>query len=232
VKHRHTLPTLLALTLVFAAGSVRASVTIKHEPPVVERKTFDPAHPPKEMPHLSGDEAAVTEAIFNCALSTSYRVVDQVGGDGGCRSTVRISAIQVDLQLKITIWLPRGANAKLKAHEEGHREIAERIYSERADNAARAAAARSDGKQFTARGNTCDEAANAAIGQADTLLCQTYLKGTGGIAGRIGDLYDDLTRHGTNKLPEDQAIRQSFERYEKEGTAEKTSPPPRESDQK
>ncbi len=228
---RRIFPFLLALTLLSATSSLRGSVTIKREPPVVEHKIFDPSHPPKAMPHLSGDEAAVTEAVFNCSLNTTYHVDEQIGGDGGCRSTIRIKAIQIDLQVHITIWLPIDAKEKLKAHEEGHRRITERIYKERAENAARAAATRADGKQFTGKGKDCDQAVNAAMGQADTLLCQSYLKETGGVAGRIGDLYDDLTRHGTNKLPEDQAIRQAFERYEKE-TADKSPAPPRESDRK
>jgi hypothetical protein len=63
------------------------------------------------------------------------------------------------------------------------------------------------------------------MAQADSLLCQNYLKGSGGIAGRIGDIYDELTRHGTNRLPEAEAIRMAFEQYEREAAPQRSSAP-------
>src|SRR5690348_17458314 len=45
-----------------------------------------------EMPHLNAGEAAVTESLFNCSVHTSYHVFSQTGGDGGCRSSVKIDA--------------------------------------------------------------------------------------------------------------------------------------------
>jgi hypothetical protein len=218
------IPLLIGALLASMAGArtARASVTIKRQPAVIEHKTFDPAHPPREMPRLNPGEAAVTESLFNCAVSTSYHATEQKGGDDGCSTTVRVDAIQVDVQLKVTIWLPKQAPEKLKAHEEGHRRIAERIYKERAEKAARASASKTDGKRFSGKGKNCDEAVNAALGQADTQLCQSYLNQTGGAVGRLGDIYDQLTTHGTNlKLPEDEAIRQSFEQYDKETAAGK-----------
>jgi len=203
-----------------SAGQATASVTIKRQPPVIEHKSFDPAHPPTEMPHLNAGEAAVTESLFNCSVHTSYHVFSQTGGDGGCRSSVKIDAVQVDLQLKVTIWLPDNAPAKLIAHEEGHRRIAEKLYGQRALKAAQSSAAKSDGQHFTGTGKNCDEAVNAAVDQSDAGICQTYLNQTGSAAARVGDIYDDLTSHGTNmKLPEDEAIREAFEQFEQESHA-------------
>jgi hypothetical protein len=212
------------------AAHVHASVTVKRQPPLIEHKTFDPSDPPKAMPHLNPGEAAVTESVFNCAVNTSYHVFEQKDGSGECRTIVKVDAVQVDLQLHVTIWLPAHAPAKLTAHEEGHRRIAERLYKDRAEKAARAAAGKADGRRFEGAGKTCEEAADAALGKADTELCQNYLNQTGGAAARIGDIYDDLTSHGTNlKLPEDEAIRQAFEQYEKESApADRGTHPSRE----
>lgn len=201
----------------FAATIANASVTVKREPPVVEHKKFNPSQPPKELPHLNPGEAAVTESIFNCAVSTSYHVLHQQSKDSRCDASVKIDSIEVTLQLHVTIWLPDGAPKKLIAHEEGHRQIAESIYKDRADAAAKSAAARLDGRELSGSGRDCDEATRAALNDADTRLCQDYLDQTGGPAGRVGDLYDQITSHGTKYWPaEDEAIRQAFERYAKE----------------
>jgi hypothetical protein len=124
-------------------AAARAQVTIRHDPPIVEHKSFDPAHPPEKMPHLDPGEAAVTETIFNCAVKsftkdTAHRAMGQV-----CQSAAKVDALEITLTLHVIVWLPNDAPQKLIAHEEGHRRIAEQIYKERADDAARAAAATS-----------------------------------------------------------------------------------------
>jgi hypothetical protein len=169
------------------------------------------------MPHLNPGEAAVTESVFNCAVNTAYHSIEQHSQDARCAVVVKIDAVEVKLQLHITIWLPPGAPQKLRAHEEGHRQIAEQIYRQNAAQAAKLTAQKVDGRQLSGIGRDCDEATTAALNDADTRLCQEYLNQTGGPAGRVGDIYDDITAHGTKYWPaEDEAIRQAFERLAKD----------------
>jgi len=197
--------------------SRRDTVTIKRQPPTVEQKTFDPADPPKEMPHLNRGEAAVTESAFQCGVSTTYRVVERHPQDGKCESVLKIDGMELTLQLRITIWLPNNAPQKLADHEEGHRRMAEQIYRQSAEAAARAAAGKLDGRQIRGSGPDCDAAATAALNDASTWLCQEYLNQVGGMASRLGDIYDEITAHGTKISPaEDEAITESFDRYAKE----------------
>src|SRR4051812_41604692 len=79
--------------------SARGNITIKRDPPIVEHKTFDPVKPPKEMPHLNPGEAAVTESIYNCAVSTSYHATERHPQEGRCDCVVKIDAVEVRLQL-------------------------------------------------------------------------------------------------------------------------------------
>jgi hypothetical protein len=201
-------------------AAARAQVTIRHDPPIVEHKSFDPAHPPEKMPHLDPGEAAVTETIFNCAVKsftkdTAHRAMGQV-----CQSAAKVDALEITLTLHVIVWLPNDAPQKLIAHEEGHRRIAEQIYKERADDAARAAAAKVSDHEFHGSGGNFDQSDHAlesALRDAQNNLCDAYLAQTGGVAGRVGDLYDQITNHGTRYRPaEDEAIKEAFERNSKE----------------
>src|SRR5688572_11335488 len=167
LKRFHPAAACLAL-LTFAVAAppaVLGSVSIEQEPVVVKRRTFDPARRTKEMPPLGPGISALTETVFHCGTNARYEVISRERGrpGGGCRATVRVRHVDVTLRLTITIWLPRDAGCKLKAHEEGHREIAERVYAG-AEAAARAAAARMDGRRFSGEAGRCEEAVERAVG--------------------------------------------------------------------
>jgi len=220
MSRSRSLQLLLILACVASSRVARAEVTIQHDPPIVEHKSFDPAHPPEKMPHLDPGEAAVTETIFDCAVKSYTQGTEHKPNGGNYESIAKVDTIELTLKLHVIVWLPNGAPPKLIAHEEGHRRIAEQIYKERADNAAKAAAAKVNDKEFRATGGNfdqADKALNSALNDAQNHLCDDYLAQTGGVAGRVGDLYDQITSHGTKRQPaEDQAITQAFERYSKE----------------
>jgi hypothetical protein len=219
-----TRPQSLTLLLIFAficlSRVAYCEVAIQHDPPQVEHKSFDPRNPPAQMPHLDPGEAAVTETIFDCAVKSYTQGAKHVSNGGKCESIANVDKIELTLKLHVIVWLPTGAPQKLIAHEEGHRRIAEQIYKDRADNAAKAAAAKVDDKEFSASGGNFDQADKALeskLTEAQNHLCDAYLAQTGGVAGRVGDLYDQITNHGIKRQPaEDQAIDQAFERYKKE----------------
>lgn len=203
---------VLGAALMPSAG--RAEVTVDRRPTVVERRTFDPGHPPADMPPLRGDEAAVTESNFDCKVAMDYRAIDRQRQPDGCKATLQVQGLHIDLQLKVILWLPEHAPAKLVAHEEGHRRIAERVYED-AEQTARAIANPIDGTRVTGQGADCDAAEKQATDSAAERFCKQYLRRTATAAGRVGDLYDDLTAHGTRAEPtEDEAIRQAFAKVE------------------
>ena len=206
----------ITLVIAFAPSTARADVTIERKPATVERRTFDPAHPPSDMPPLKENEAALTESKFDCKVGMNYRVISHKHQPDGCEATLQVQGIHVDLELTVTIWLPENAPAKLVAHEEGHRRIAERIYAG-AEQIARAIAKPLDGKRVTAIGPDCAAADKQASDSAATDFCKEYLRQTVTATSRVGGIYDDLTAHGTRAEPaEDEAIRQAFRRVEEE----------------
>jgi hypothetical protein len=111
--------------------------------------------------------------------------------------------------------VPRGARPKLTNHEEGHRVIGERIYAT-AERAAREAARKWAGRTVTGRAETCPDAADTAVRDANHQFCQDYLEATSGWSSRVGDLYDAITDHGRRDVAVDDAIAQAFERDARE----------------
>lgn len=191
-------------------GLAHGDVKIDRKPMVVERRTFDPAHPPADMPPLKGNEAAVTESKFDCRVAMHYELVGHKQTVDGCVTTLRVKQVEATVKLDVIIWLPTGATAKLRAHEEGHRQIAEQIY-QGAERIGRNAGATLDGKKVTGKGTDCPAADKQATDSSAGQFCHEYLKRTVGVAGQVGETYDELTAHGTRSTPaEDEAIRQAF----------------------
>jgi len=206
-----------AMSIVYAlaitSGSLSravADVAVERNSVVVERRTFDPAQRPTTMPALRPGEAAVTESQFDCAADLTYKIIERRSDDTSCSVAVKVQAVRVTLSLKVTIWIPAGAPAKLMAHEEGHRQIDERIYEE-AVNTAKDGARVLDGQVLRATAADCASAEQNATQSAADEFCRNYLREIGRRAGRISDEYDKLTAHGTKSPPaEDAAIRDAF----------------------
>src|SRR5688500_3667159 len=167
----------------------------------VERGQCDPRRPPAGVPPRGGRPVARTAVGLAGARSVTSPVMGRRrvrSGDGGrrCVAVVRVDGMTVELDLKVTIWLPVGARRKLVAHEEGHRVIAERIYNEFAEDAARRAAAQWVGRTVTGEAPDCPAAVDAALKTANDAFAESYWKDTADLHARVGARYDQLTDHG------------------------------------
>ena len=207
----HRVAAWIGSILLFTAAA-GAEVTITRAPAVVEHKTFNPANRPADMPPLRGSEAAVTQSSFECQVEVNYEVVARKPADGRCAASIKLQGVHMTLRMKIVVWLPEHAPEKLKAHEEGHRQIDQSVYHD-ADRAARQIAQAMDGQTITEEGPTCAAAEKQATDTAAGKLCRLYIDRVGKRAARISDFYDQITAHGTRAKPEeDEAIRQAFAR--------------------
>jgi hypothetical protein len=205
--------TLLLLCLLDGAAASSqpssAAIDIRNDPPVIDRVMFNRQHPPAAMPKLRANEAALTQCDFRCRAGVGYRVVsDQRMGDHW-HARIAIGRVELETNLTDTIYLPMMAPTLLRAHEEGHREMNERIYKQ-ADVVAQQTAADVLARQWEGDGDTATEAEKAASNAAIKHLCDIYLDATASRASRLGDIYDRLTDHGRNQLYVANAIRLSF----------------------
>ena len=81
------------------------------------------------MPPLNRDEAAVTQSKFACGVKLEVEIA-QAGNE---KPTARIAGVDATLKLDVMVWLPIGVSAKIRAHEEGHRQGDRDHQHERAD---------------------------------------------------------------------------------------------------
>lgn len=193
-----------------------APAVVQKLPPDNATIPFDPSNPPPEMPPRKGNEDAWCRFAFNCQIRLKYDVErsEEVGGQ--VRATCRLTAVSMTLTLKNTIYLPSNATDKLRRHEEGHRTINERVY-ERAEIAAREVAEMMMQRPWEGTGVDERAAGKAATDAAVQAIGNEYLKRVSDRAFAIGEVYDEITKHGTNAWKEDKAIEEAFKRYDSSG---------------
>jgi len=206
---------IFGFALLLPVSSGWCDVKVTHNPVEVEHKSFDHTAPPKELGLEK--EGAVTVSEFDLKIGLAFTPgVKRPQPNGKCQQSIVIQGVNLTLGLKITVWLPDDATDKLKAHEEGHVQMTEKVYAERADKAAKAAGAIIDGRRMTAEADNCDDVDKALeeiYAQANKKVYNAYLPLTADVSARAGEIYDDLTRHGTRlDLDEKTATAQAFAR--------------------
>jgi hypothetical protein len=211
LNRRLAIIALLFPTVALAAAADEQPVMIDRKSPTTHTRTFDPKSPPPDV-HLTGNEAAYTRSAFLCSAAVAYRVVAKHADGPRSTATIQIDTVKVELTLDDTLFLPKNATKKLIAHEQAHRQIAETIYDADAESAARRLAAPLVGRTFTATGGDPDAAASAASKGAIQKLCDDYMLTVPARSSTVNDIFDKLTDHGRNKVPEADAIRQAFQK--------------------
>ena len=190
------------LAMPFVAG---AQVVITHTPANVVTRNFDPKNHPPEMPPLKGNEAAVTQSKFACAVQMEVEIAQA----DGAKPTMKITAVQSTLTLDVIIWLPNKAPAKLRAHELGHRDISQKFY-ETGKSVAEAVGRKYIGKELKINSVEQSET-QAALQQAANSFCEEYLGQVQVPSEAVQERYDRITDHGRKPISEKEAIRQAME---------------------
>ncbi|MBV8780835.1 MAG: hypothetical protein JO353_05495 [Phycisphaerae bacterium] len=205
---------LFSAIAIGAATTSESPIVIDHEPPVATRIMFDRFHKNPNMPATQPGEAALTQSNFECAVSIKYQVMSQHKTGDQWHVMVRIGQAHVHTALVDTIYLPQMAPVELRAHEEGHRVMNERVYEEGESIAQQAAGKLLDG-EWPGEGKDVDAAGKAATNRAIAKFSDVYLQHTSRRASALGDIYDKLTNHGRNSLIVANAIKLSFEEERK-----------------
>jgi hypothetical protein len=196
--------------LLLMGGIARAQVTVTKAEVVIDRKQFDPRNPPPEMPTLHPPEAAVTVSFFGADTRVGGTVTDsRAMEDGTTETSINVDTVRMTLRLRITVWLPSNSNAKIRNHEEGHRQIAEQFYKQ-ADTIARQLADAMMGRTLVGYGRNTDQASSDALKKASNDLGNQYLAETDVPCFKAQQIYDRLTAHGTNALGEDAAVKRAI----------------------
>lgn len=207
----------IGLILVAAATALARAgeaVELKRSPTTMETRSFDPKHLPKPAPPIQPPEAACCVWDFDCNIDLDYTLGEQgpIAGLGPVQA--KITGVRATLGLKVVIWLPKGASAELKAHEEGHRAIAQRVY-DKSEPAVKKLLQSHIGKTFD--GDNAETAGGAAEA-AGAALAKACINLMGDQAGPVSAMYDEITNHSLKKdPPAEKAVELAFERVGKEG---------------
>lgn len=184
----------------FAQGT---GVRVTRKPPVVTRHEFDPRRPPPNMPPLNPPEAGVCSAMFEIDTRIGYAVQPKARGV----LSIAPHSIDVVTGLELNIFTVIGASARLREHEEAHREISEHFY-ERADHIAHELALPLLERTFDGTGSSRAEAERDAFEKAVTGYNSAYFARTRNCSMQANQRFDELTDHGRNSAD----VRASLER--------------------
>jgi hypothetical protein len=224
------LPPLAVLCLITLTASANAAppaspAFANKKPHVVERKIFDPDHPPAAMPPLEEHEQALCVASSLIGANFDSETLSRKKTPTGFEAAVQVTSLSATISMTITLWIPKDAPQFLKDHEEGHRQIVEQVYAT-AEKAALAAAKNVSGKTFSGTGKTAALAERDALEQARKMIVDDYTEHACHVWSRVNDIYDDLTDHAKNSAPTNEhpievksAITQAFKQFTEEQAA-------------
>lgn len=219
----HPRETLFKIVVVFTTVTIfaaRGATTVEQtevetKPVHVEHRTFDRAHPPRDMPPILDNEEALCFYQFGCQAECQIESARNLFK----LKPARITKVKLTISLDVTIWLPEKYTGKISAHEEGHREICEAFYRD-APAIARKWGDKAIG--FTLQHSLKDEAAaQAELKKLQQDLMSAYMQETAKSCDRAQSYFDSITAHGTNNLPEKIAIERALAQ-EKSGIHVKT----------
>lgn len=192
----------LLISLGFFASLLRAAsspqVTVEIAPATIERRTFDPANPPAEMPKLTPPE--VGTCVYQVGCSTEAQAEGE--RSRGQLQPGRVTEVVLRATLSITLWTPRGGPPKILAHEEGHREICEYYYDE-AEQIGRRLAQRTLGARLSSRTR---KAMTVELDVVQKRLIGEFLRETATRCDFAQGRFDAITAHSMNPISESAAM--------------------------
>ena len=183
--------------------SAPAKPVIDKQPVTFAQRSFDPAHPPADMPALGEGEEAECDSNFisDANVSGSMRKIDSTS------ATVTVTQVKVTLQLRITVWVPHGATQHVIEHEVGHRQISEHYYHF-ADKLAAEITAPYMGRQVVISGSDLNAEFRNALLQLSKEITAQYNNRLN--PDRAQQRYDDLTDHSRNDRDSKEAAAQAI----------------------
>ncbi len=212
VNSRYSRKVLWLLTVALLLGSTcvahaaEPAYLAEQTPPQVVRRTYDPLNPPAEMQRkLTLPEAGLCEFKFGCEIRTG--TATPLFGLQTVEATV--TSVHLVTHLDITIWTVTASNAKLRAHEEGHREICEEYYRDAGQIALRLAG-QALGTKLTIALKNRDTATKEAVDAFQDKLLQEFLNETGIRCTVAQENFDRITAHGVRPVTEAAAITQAL----------------------
>lgn len=194
------------------ASRKKFSITVDKAPPTVQIYYFDPRHPPSDLPRLRAGERGTTVARYSRVFNFDIDLISEKREEGVTRVIVVPKSAAIKLSLPIAIWVPEHAPRKLLRHEDGHRRIHEAVYKD-AGALIKFYGERLKRARFSGRGVDSKQAVVNAYRALGEDLSSIYERYVYDYSRAVSEEYDRLTGHGTNAMPEEEAIEEAFRKH-------------------
>lgn len=199
----------LLISLMLSSCSSPERIVIVKAPELVSKHVYDQGSRPASQIKLHPSVEANTHWEFNFIpeIQVTQTRLERNGDE--FIAGVRVERVKIELALPIDVWLPESASKKVTAHEEGHIALCKHFYKD-AGLAARQSAINLCDKEFSGHGKSESECTKNAIAAASSILSKGYQERVVLPTHRASAIYDELTAHGQNSLPEAKAIELSI----------------------
>lgn len=177
-------------------------VRVVRADPVITRTEFDPQRPPADMPPLTPPESGVCKTTFELSAGVTYSA-EPLSRGGTLR--IYVDGLQIETRLRIDIYTVRNAPPKLRAHEEGHRAIAEHYY-EGSARIAEDIGLRLLGTAHEGRGDDDETAQRDAFAKVIASIERAYMARVRVPSAAANERFDEITRHGLEPIDEREAV--------------------------
>jgi len=184
------------------------SITILVEPSTTEVKYLDGIY----WPQGKACGRAYTYWTFMCRPVFQLKVLPELSKPHFW--VFEVTAVSIKVALPLRTWLPFGCKDKLRAHEAGHIKMCEELYKN-ADTVARQCATEMMGRHIQSAADNEESARESAITEATRTLDSEYREKMSSAADGAGVIYDRITNHGMNDVPEEKAMKEAFDEFYK-----------------
>ncbi len=185
----------LGLTVSIAASLSSCStppVVIQKAAPEIKTQIFDKGMRPPEASPPEHNDCANTHWHYGITPVISYDTKLRERVSDGEEVVIKITKIDIKLNLEVTMWLPEKASEDVIAHEKGHAAICLDAYKN-AETYAKVAADAFIGKEIRARGSDYETTIKRALTDVKQEIVRTYNEETVVRANFTAGLYDKIT---------------------------------------
>jgi hypothetical protein len=154
------------------------------------------------MPPLTPPESGICKTTFELSAGVTYSA-ESLSRGGTLR--IYVDGLQIETRLRIDIYTVQNAPPKLRAHEEGHRAIAEHYYEDSA-RIAEDIGLRLLGTAHEGRGDDGEAAQRDAFGKVIAEIERAYMARVRVPSAAANERFDEITRHGLEPIDEREAV--------------------------
>lgn len=215
----HSWPLAVLLCVALASStSVQAAapagVQVRVDAPVVSYATFPPGRPPPEAKEVSGMEAG----FCYTELSTEIRIGVEYPRFAIKKPVMTVTSVEFIVRARITVWVEEGSRPEILDHENGHRAISEHYYRQ-ARPLARSLGERAVGRKVPLSGKPTDAVIASTTEKLRFELLAEFEKGIDQRNRFAQAVFDIITDHSRNDVPNKDAIAQAIAREEQHWAA-------------